>query len=56
MKPLTGKQINWLLFHEGEDSTEERGNKDDGYEVYRHDTLEMVRKCLERDGDEDCRE
>lgn len=65
MKPLTGNQVNRLLFHEGEDSIEERGNKDDGYEVYRHDTrhlppvggLEVVRECLKQvlaqEGDED---
>lgn len=50
MKPLSGKQVNWLLFHEGEDSIEERGNVDDGYEVYRHGT-----ECLAQadEGDED---
>lgn len=47
-KPLSGDQANWLRNHEGEDSIEERGNKDDGYEVYRHDTLEVVRKCLKQ--------
>lgn len=55
MKPLSGKQINYLLWHEGEDSIEELGNKDDGYEVYRRVNVEVAKDCLAQvdEGDED---
>lgn len=48
-KPLSGWEANRLYWHYGPDAIDERGNKDDGYEVYRRKQLEGTWERLWRE-------